>query len=82
MAKLTTSGCSQLTQDVFARKQGKIVDGSTPSWSIGEYEKLAETVRLPKLNGANTYRFSISWTRILPGGVAGTGKRWCIITNY
>jgi beta-glucosidase len=39
---------------------------------IREYSQLNETVALLRANGANTYRFSIAWTRLVPGGFANT----------
>ncbi|CAB3241222.1 unnamed protein product [Arctia plantaginis] len=47
---------------VFDHTNGDVADGS--------YYKFKEDVRLMKLLGVSMYRFSISWTRILPNGLS------------
>ncbi|KAL2503263.1 Beta-glucosidase 17 [Forsythia ovata] len=50
------------------RKPGKIADGSNGCVAIDQYNQLKEDVALIKKLGLDSYRFSIAWTRILPGG--------------
>lgn len=54
--------------DVFCREPDKIANGQTGDIACDHYHRLDEDVQLMKQLGVNTYRFSISWTRILPGG--------------
>ncbi|MFY7965897.1 MAG: GH1 family beta-glucosidase [Chitinophagaceae bacterium] len=57
--------------DVFARSQGKIKDGSRPSDACNFYYRYKDDLLLAKALGFKVFRFSISWSRILP---EGTGK--------
>ena len=54
--------------DTFAEKQGKIADGTTPAVACDSYNRfdrdLENLVRL----GVDSYRMSISWSRVLPQG--------------
>ncbi|CAA0818729.1 Beta-glucosidase 13 [Striga hermonthica] len=54
-------------------KPGKVSDGGNGCRAIDHYHNLKEDVKLMKDMGIETYRFSISWTRILPGGQLSTG---------
>ena len=57
--------------DVYTKEPGKIIDGYNADVSCDHYHRLEEDVRLMAELGLKGYRFSISWTRILP---AGTGE--------
>ncbi|XP_022871416.1 beta-glucosidase-like [Olea europaea var. sylvestris] len=60
--------------DVFTQKQpGGISDGSNGCVAIDHYNMFRDDVALMKKMGFNSYRFSIAWTRILPGGRLCTG---------
>ncbi|CAG7834789.1 unnamed protein product [Allacma fusca] len=50
------------------RRPNPVVDNSTGDIACDSYHKYKEDVRLLKDAGANYYRFSISWSRILPDG--------------
>ncbi|GER41774.1 beta-glucosidase, partial [Striga asiatica] len=54
-------------------KPGKVLDGGNGCRAIDHYHNIKEDVKLMKDMGIETYRFSISWTRILPGGQLSTG---------
>jgi beta-galactosidase len=54
--------------DAFAKIPGKIKNGDTADIADDHYHKFEEDVRLAKNMGVNSYRFSISWARILPHG--------------
>jgi beta-glucosidase len=54
--------------DTFARTPGKVKDGSTPDDAVLSYYKYKEDVALMKSYGVTAYRFSLSWTRIIPLG--------------
>ena len=52
--------------DVFAHTPGKVKDGSTPDDAVLSYSKYKEDVALLKSYGVTAYRFSLSWSRIIP----------------
>ncbi|GFP97285.1 beta-glucosidase 24 [Phtheirospermum japonicum] len=55
--------------DVFTlRTPGKITDGSNGNVAVDMYSKYKEDIKMMKSMGFDSYRFSISWPRILPGG--------------
>ena len=54
--------------DTFARTPGAVVDGDTGDVAVDHYHRFAEDVRLMAELGTNAYRFSLSWSRLLPGG--------------
>merc|ERR1711997_600790 len=53
--------------DVFTKVPGTIIDGSSGDVACDSYHNYKEDVRLMKEMGLTSYRFSIGWTRILPG---------------
>ena len=57
--------------DVFATKPGKIFNGETPAVACDSYHRFDRDVEMLKYIGVNTYRMSVSWSRVLP---QGTGK--------
>ncbi|MDC7241869.1 MAG: GH1 family beta-glucosidase, partial [Spirochaetales bacterium] len=54
--------------DTFSHTPGKIEDGSTGDVTCDHYHRYKEDVALMKEMGIRNYRFSISWSRILPSG--------------
>ncbi len=54
--------------DDIAKIPGKIADGSAGDTAIDSYRLYAEDVRCLQEYGANAYRLSISWSRIIPKG--------------
>lgn len=54
--------------DVFSRIPGKIGDGSTPDVACDQYHRFEEDIAIMKQMGIKSYRFSFSWSRILPEG--------------
>ncbi|KAK6605520.1 glycosyl hydrolase family 1 [Botrytis cinerea] len=54
--------------DTFCKIPGKIADGSSGDVACDSYHRVSEDIALLKLTGAKAYRFSISWSRIIPLG--------------
>ncbi|WP_427129233.1 glycoside hydrolase family 1 protein [Pseudarthrobacter sp. S9] len=54
--------------DAFAAKPGSIVEDQSPATSCDHYHRMPEDVALMKELGIDSYRFSLSWSRIQPGG--------------
>ncbi|GLT29372.1 hypothetical protein SLA2020_042440 [Shorea laevis] len=67
--------------DVFTHKQGNILDGSTGDVAADHYHRYLEDIDLMEAIGVNSYRFSISWARILPKGRFGD-INWAGINHY
>ncbi|XP_043722141.1 beta-glucosidase 18-like [Telopea speciosissima] len=57
--------------DVFTHIPGKVMDGSNGDVADDHYYRYMEDVELMHSLGVNSYRFSISWSRILPRGRFG-----------
>ncbi|KAK4588275.1 hypothetical protein RGQ29_019318 [Quercus rubra] len=57
--------------DVFSHKPGNIIDGSNGDLAVDHYYRYMEDIELMGSLGVNSYRFSISWARILPAGRFG-----------
>ena len=60
--------------DTFARQPGAIADGSTGDVACDHYHRYPEDVRLMADLGARAYRFSISWSRVLPTGTGAINQ--------
>eukprot|EP00271_Cylindrocystis_brebissonii_P007987 TRINITY_DN21982_c0_g1_i1.p1 TRINITY_DN21982_c0_g1~~TRINITY_DN21982_c0_g1_i1.p1 ORF type:complete len:530 (+),score=29.99 TRINITY_DN21982_c0_g1_i1:512-2101(+) len=54
--------------DLLAKIPGKVVDGSNTSITCDSYHRYLEDVELVEAMGADSYRISISWSRLLPHG--------------
>lgn len=57
--------------DAYCRRPGSVWQGNTGNVACDHYHRSAEDAALMRELGLNAYRFSISWTRVLP---EGTGK--------
>src|SRR5262245_5130948 len=53
----------------FAHTPGKIADHTNGDVTCDHYRRYLDDVRLMRELGIRAYRFSISWSRVLPGGV-------------
>ena len=60
--------------DNFARKQGKIKGGAKPYVACDFYYRYKDDLLLTKALGFSVFRFSISWSRILPEGIGRVNK--------
>ncbi|MBC8034259.1 MAG: beta-glucosidase [Chitinophagaceae bacterium] len=60
--------------DNFSRRQGKIKGGAKPSVACDFYYRYKDDLLLAKALGFNSFRFSISWPRLLPDGTGRVNK--------
>lgn len=54
--------------DTFSHLPGKTFRGHTGDIAVDHYHRFAEDVRIMRDLGLNCYRFSVSWSRVLPDG--------------
>lgn len=54
--------------DVFSKIEGKTYQGTNGDVAIDHYHRYKEDITLMAEMGLDSYRFSISWTRIYPNG--------------
>ncbi|MBD7919584.1 beta-glucosidase [Cellulomonas sp. Sa3CUA2] len=54
--------------DTFSHTPGKVLDGDTGDVAVDHYHRVPQDVAIMKDLGLQAYRFSISWSRIVPGG--------------
>lgn len=61
-------GRSDSIWDQFAALPGKIEDGSNPDTTCDHINRWRQDIELMQWLGTNAYRFSTSWSRIMPDG--------------
>ncbi|MBB5394398.1 GH1 family beta-glucosidase [Mucilaginibacter sp. AK015] len=54
--------------DTFTRKRGRVLNGHNPTIACDFYNRYTEDIDLVKTLNIPNFRFSISWSRILPNG--------------
>jgi beta-glucosidase len=54
--------------DSYAEQEGRIEDGSNPSRACDHYNRWREDVEHMQWLGLSAYRFSTSWSRVMPRG--------------
>ena len=54
--------------DKFSRRPDAIADGTTGDVAADHYHRTAEDVALLRRLGVGSYRFSVSWSRVMPSG--------------
>ena len=54
--------------DVFSHQPGRVQDGETGDVACDHYHRYREDVALMRELGLQTYRFSLSWPRVIPFG--------------
>ncbi|MFH1499823.1 MAG: GH1 family beta-glucosidase [Verrucomicrobiota bacterium] len=55
--------------DMFTRRSGHVWDGQTGQVACDHYNRYKEDVALMSAIGLKAYRFSVSWSRVIPNGV-------------
>ena len=65
---VTDGGRGPSIWDTFTHTPGRTYNGETGDLAVDHFNRLAEDVRLMEQLGVNAYRFSISWSRLLPKG--------------
>ena len=60
--------------DVYARKKGVVRGGHKPYVACDFYHRYKDDLLLTKALGFNSFRFSISWSRVLPDGSGRVNK--------
>jgi beta-glucosidase len=61
--------------DMFCRKPGKVWRDQCPDRSADHYHRVKEDVALMKDMGLPAYRFSISWSRVIPEGTGAINPK-------
>ena len=64
----TADGRGPSIWDSFCKIPGKIADGSSGDVACDSYHRTAQDIALLKQCGAKAYRFSVSWSRVIPLG--------------
>ncbi|MGT2526506.1 GH1 family beta-glucosidase [Streptomyces nojiriensis] len=64
----TADGRGPSSWDAFTKEQGRVKDGSNAEVATDHYRRYREDVALMAELGVDAYRFSISWSRVLPDG--------------
>ncbi|CAJ0581903.1 unnamed protein product, partial [Mesorhabditis spiculigera] len=60
--------------DIFTREPDRISNNQTADESADSYHKYLEDVAALRDLGVKTYRFSISWPRVIPAGIGDTNQ--------
>ncbi len=58
--------------DVFCDTPGKVANGDSGLIACDHYHRFEEDIQLMAQMGVKAYRFSISWSRILPNGMSNS----------
>jgi beta-glucosidase/6-phospho-beta-glucosidase/beta-galactosidase len=77
----STDGRGPSIWDDFSRTPGKTLDGGNGDVATDSYRRYREDIALLKSYGVQSYRFSLSWSRIIPLGgrndpVNEKGVKW------
>jgi beta-glucosidase len=70
-----TDGRGDSVWDLLCRQPGTVYDGHTGEVADDHYNRYQEDVALLKQLGAMGYRFSVSWSRVLPEGVGAVNEK-------
>lgn len=61
--------------DAFSHEKGKIFDGHNGDTACDQYNRLEEDLGVMEEIGLQSYRFSVSWARILPEGIGKANEK-------
>ena len=61
--------------DTFSKKKGAVFEGNTGDVACDHYHRYKEDVALMKTLGVKSYRFSVSWSRVLPNGIGAVNGK-------
>ena len=61
--------------DTFSHTPGKVVDGDTGDVACDHFHRFRDDVKLMADLGLKSYRFSLAWPRIQPGGTGPANQR-------
>ncbi|SOD74208.1 beta-glucosidase [Jatrophihabitans sp. GAS493] len=67
-------GRSPSIWDVFSHTPGRVVGGDTGDVAVEHYQRYRDDVALMSELGLRGYRFSIAWSRVLPGGTGAVNE--------
>jgi len=65
---VTEDGRSPSIWDTFSHTPGKVANGDTGDIACDHYHRWREDIGLIRQLGANAYRLSVAWPRVVPGG--------------
>ncbi|MEV0715675.1 GH1 family beta-glucosidase [Asanoa sp. NPDC050611] len=71
----TEDGRTPSIWDTFSRTPGRTVNGDTGDVACDHYHRWRDDVKLMADLGLRSYRFSLSWPRIQPGGTGAASQR-------
>jgi beta-glucosidase len=71
----TLDGKGPSVWDTFSHTPGKVRGGDTGDIACDSYHRYREDVELIASLGLNSYRFSVSWPRVQPGGSGPANQR-------
>jgi len=60
--------------DTFSKTPGKVVNADNGDVACDHYHRYQEDIQIMKDLGIQSYRFSLAWPRIIPGGTGAAGK--------
>jgi len=61
--------------DVFSHQPGRVMNGETGDVACDHYHRYAADVDLMAAIGLQTYRFSVSWSRVIPFGSGAVNEK-------
>ncbi len=71
----TEDGRGPSNWDVFCKRPGAVFEGHTGDVACDHYHRYRDDVALMRQLGIATYRFSVSWSRVLPEGRGAINAR-------